>query len=126
MATVVCLSENCVINFFISKIHASSPCRMNSSSSLGSSNVVISRIGVLWERIGRQLDGEEPSKLYCPRRQVGGKEAVAASFAVTDDDDVPPAVVERGKEFWVAAQRSGDVVGKDGEDDALIVTGTGA
>lgn len=103
---------------------------MNSSNSLGSSNVVISRIGVLWERIGRQLDGEEPSKLYCPSRQVGGIGAdavatvdVAGSFAPVDV--VPPAVVERGKEFWTA-HWSGDVVGRDGEDDAFIVTGTGA
>lgn len=102
---------------------------MNSSNSLGSSNVVISRIGVLWERIGRQLDGEEPSKLYCPRRHVGGIGAaavattdVAASFAAVA---VPLAVVERGKGCWTT-HRSGDVVGRDGEDDAFMVTGTGA
>lgn len=48
---------------------------------------------------------------------------VAASFALVDV--VPLAVVERGKEFWTV-HRSGDVVGRDGEDDAFIVTGTGA
>lgn len=68
--------------------------------------------------------------MYCPRRQVGGIGAaavatadVAASFAPVGV--VPPAVVERGKEFWTT-HRSGDVVGRDGEDDAFIVTGTGA
>lgn len=106
---------------------------MKSSSSLGSSKVVISRIGVRWERIGRQLDGEEPSKLYCPKRQVGGTDVVPVGTAevvvsVGMEGVVappPPVVVARGKEFWTV-QRSGDVVGADGDDEAFIVTGTGA
>lgn len=68
--------------------------------------------------------------MYCPRRHVGGIGAAAVATGTVPEslapvDVVPPAVVERGAGFWIA-HRSGDVVGSDGEDDAFIVTGTGA
>ncbi|VDK29605.1 unnamed protein product [Gongylonema pulchrum] len=98
---------------------------MKSSSSLGSSRVVISRIGVRCERIGRQLDDEELSKLYCPKRHVGGTDVVppfattaevvvsVAAAATIEGVEVPPpplvVVDARGMEFW-SEHRSGGLV----------------